>query len=198
MQRQRPCWPRSPRVSEAALVAEKTALRARALAARAALALPGAGEALAVHVLAASPPQPSIIAGFWPIGGEIDTRPSLHALHQAGHSILLPVTPRRGEALTFRPWQPGCAMQPGRFGTQHPATSDTATPDWLLIPLLAFDAHGHRLGYGGGYYDRTLAGLPGAFRLGIGYAAQRVPAVPVGATDIPLHAIATEAGLFRV
>jgi 5-formyltetrahydrofolate cyclo-ligase len=185
-------------MTEVALMAEKAALRARALPARAALAQPGAGEALAGHVLAAAPVNPSMIAGFWPMGDEIDTRPSLHALHQAGHRILLPVTPRRGEALSFRPWQPGCAMQAGRFGTQHPATSETATPDWLLIPLLAFDSAGNRLGYGGGYYDRTLAGLPAAFRLGIAYAAQLVPAVPVGATDIGLHAIATEAGLFRV
>ena len=65
MQRQRPCWPRTPRVTEAALIAEKAALRARALAARAGLALPGAGEGLAVHLLAAAPARPSIIAGFW-------------------------------------------------------------------------------------------------------------------------------------
>lgn len=198
MQRQRLCRLRSFFMNEAALLAEKAAMRAASSAARAGLALPGAGAALARHVLAAAPPRPTVVAGFWPLGEEIDTRPSLHALHAAGHRVLLPVTPPRGQPLSFRPWQPGCAMVAGRFGTAHPATPETVTPGWLLVPLLAFDDRGHRLGYGGGYYDRTLPGLPHAFRLGIAYAAQRVPAVPVGPTDMPLHAIATEEGLLRV
>ncbi len=185
-------------MSDDALRAEKSALRAQALAARAALIAPGAPEALARHVLAAAPPPETTIAGFWPMGEEMDARPLLHALHARGHRILLPVTPRRGMPLSFRPWQPGIAMLPGRFGTQHPEASEEATPDWLLIPLLAFDAAGNRLGYGGGFYDRTLALMPAAHRLGIAYAAQQVPRVPVGPTDIPLHAIATEAGLLRV
>ncbi len=195
MQRQRLCRLRSFAMNDPVLDAEKSALRARAMAARAGLTAPGAGEALARHVLALAPARPTAIAGFWPMGEEIDTRPALHALHEAGHRILLPVTPRRGVPLSFRPWQPGCAMEAGRFGTSHPATAQTATPEWLLIPLLAFDGAGNRLGYGGGFYDRTLALLPGAYRLGVAYAAQQVPAVPVGPTDMALHAIATEAGL---
>lgn len=198
MQRQRLCRLRSFFMNEAVLDAEKSALRAQALVARAALVAPGAGEALAGHVLAAVPAMPIAIAGYWPMGEEIDTRPALHALHAAGHRVLLPVTPRRGLPLSFRPWRPGCAMEAGRFGTQHPAAAETAAPDWLLIPLLAFDSHGNRLGYGGGYYDRTLAAMPGAFRLGVAYAGQQVGMVPSGATDMPLHAIATEQGLLRL
>jgi 5-formyltetrahydrofolate cyclo-ligase len=82
------------------------------------------------------------------------------------------------------------------MGTRQPApTAEALTPDVLLVPLLAFDRRGHRLGYGGGYYDRTLAALPGAVALGIGYAAQELDEVPAGPEDAPLAAIATEAGL---
>jgi 5-formyltetrahydrofolate cyclo-ligase len=70
-------------------------------------------------------------------------------------------------------------------------------PDMLLIPLLAFDPRGRRLGYGGGFYDRTLAGLPGRFRLGCAFAAQRMDAVPIGPYDITLDAVATEQGVIR-
>jgi 5-formyltetrahydrofolate cyclo-ligase len=185
-------------MSDDALAARKAELRSLALAARAGMASPGAAEALAGHILAAMPSTASVVAGFWPMGDEIDIRPALHALHAASHRVLLPVTPRRGLPLSFRPWHPGCAMVAGRFGTRHPAGEHSAVPDCLLVPLLAFDSRRHRLGYGGGYYDRTLALLPQAHRLGVAYAAQQVPEVPVGPTDVPLHAIATERGLLRV
>ncbi len=81
-----------------------------------------------------------------------------------------------------------------QFGTLRP-TGAAGTPDFLLVPLLAFDRRGHRLGYGAGYYDRTLAGLCGAFALGCGYAAQEVAEVPAGPNDVRLHAIATEHGV---
>jgi 5-formyltetrahydrofolate cyclo-ligase len=156
-----------------------------------------AGNALAAHVLHDCPPPPgAVISGFWPMGEEIDIRPLLHALHDRGHRVALPVTPRRGEALTFRGWQPGDVLVPERFGTMRPI-GDILTPDMLLIPLLAFDAAGGRLGYGGGFYDRTLAGLPGRFRLGCAFAAQQVDAVPVGPYDIRLDAVATENGIIR-
>jgi 5-formyltetrahydrofolate cyclo-ligase len=176
------------------LLAEKLALRARMMALREAIAAPAAGAALVQNLLRHLPKAPMRIAGFWPMGAEIDTRPALHALHAAGHHILLPVTPPRGQVLTFRAWAPGCAMAPGRFSTQHPADGAEAAPEWLLVPLLAFDGRGHRLGYGGGYYDRTLAGLPGAWAVGVAYAAQQVPRVPTGPRDMALHAMATEEG----
>ena len=177
----------------------KCVMRAEMLHRRGGFARTGAASALADQVLTrCRPPPGATIAGFWPMGDEVDIRPLLHALHALGHVLLLPVTPPRGQALLFRRWAPGSAMEPGRFGTQHPAATEAATPDTLLVPLLAFDLRGHRLGYGGGYYDRTLAALPHAFRLGVAYAAQQVPAVPAGPHDVTLHTIATESGVLRV
>jgi 5-formyltetrahydrofolate cyclo-ligase len=88
-------------------------------------------------------------------------------------------------------------MTRGVFGTQHPADGEAVMPDWLIVPLLAFDRRGARLGYGGGYYDRTLPLLPRAVAMGVAYAAQEVPEVPAGPHDVPLHAIATERELIR-
>lgn len=136
-------------------------------------------------------PPHAIIGGFMPLQGEIDISPLLHELHKRGHTVALPETPPAGQELTFRVWTPDTPLRTGRFGTQHPDTA-AIKPDFLLIPLLAFDAHGHRLGYGGGYYDRTIASLPHAFRLGCAYAIQQVETVPTEPTDQTLHAIATE------
>jgi len=181
------------------LAAEKAALRQAATAARAALRLPDAGEALARTVLLhCPPPTGALLAGFWPMGDEIDIRPLMHRLAEAGHELALPVTPRRGHPLVFRRWAWGDPLVPGRFGTSVPPDSaEIVTPQALLVPLLAFDASGARLGYGGGFYDRTLAGLSGAWALGVAFAAQQVEKVPAGVHDVALHGIATEAGFLR-
>jgi 5-formyltetrahydrofolate cyclo-ligase len=158
---------------------------------------PALGARLTDIVIGQMPPPPgAVVAGFWPMGTEVDIRPLLHALHDRGHAIGLPVTPKRGEPLHFRRWSPGAALIGGPMGTSQPAPSaEPLTPDWLLVPLLAFDRAGRRLGYGGGYYDRTLAALPGAIAIGVGYACQELDEVPAGEDDARLHAIATEAGL---
>jgi len=96
--------------------------------------------------------------------------------------------------LIFRLWYPGMAMLCEPFGTVRP-TGEVATPDVLLVPLLAFDRAGRRLGYGGGYYDRTLPLLPGAKAIGCAYAAQELDAVPAGDYDARLDAVATERGV---
>ncbi len=175
-------------------MAETTPAKAAARAAarlRRAACNPALGAQLAGHVLQNAPPPGAIIAGYWPIGSEIDIRPLLVALAARGHALCLPETPPRGQPLSFRLWQPEARLVPGRFATQHP-TGPVLTPDYVLLPLLAFDAQGRRLGYGGGYYDRTLAALPNAFRLGCAFAAQEIPAVPADAHDLKLQAVATE------
>lgn len=153
---------------------------------------PARGEALAARVLAAGAVPPGVIvAGAWPLPGEIDLRPLLRQLHDRGHTVVLPETPAPGGVLHFRHWTPDCRMQPGRFGTFRPDGPEHI-PDLLFVPLLAFDRHGHRLGYGGGYYDRTLATLPGRIAIGYGFAAQEVASVPIGPHDVPLDLVATE------
>ena len=152
------------------------------------------GQRLAGHVLERCTfDAGAVVGGFWPLAGEIDVRPLLLALAGRGHGLALPMTPRRGEALSFHRWRPGQALLPGRFGTSHPDW-DPVAPDLLLVPLLAFDRQGRRLGYGGGYYDRTLDGLA-ARTIGAAFARQEVPEVPVEAHDRRLDAIATECGV---
>src|SRR5947209_6753733 len=132
-----------------ALDAAKQRAREGALLARA-RGRPDAGIWLAGHVLEAGRwPISAIVAGFWPLPGEIDIRPLLVALAGRGHPIVLPQTPKRGLPLTFRDWHPGATLQPGPFGTRHPGGA-ARKPDIVLVPLLAFDRAGHRLGYGAG------------------------------------------------
>ncbi len=174
----------------------KAAARKLALSRR--IPVSGAGEALRDVILAeSSPPAGALVGGFWSMGTEIDTRPLLAALHARGHALALPVTPPRGQPLVFRLWTPGTPMARGAMGTQHPAEGDPVTPDWLIVPLLAFDRTGARLGYGGGYYDRTLGLLGRATAIGVAYAAQECPEVPTEPHDIRLTAIATELGVIR-
>lgn len=156
---------------------------------------PALGRKLTDLVLASTliPPD-AVIGGFMPMRGEIDILPLLQALHERGHLLALPETPPAGQRLIFRAWTPQTKMQKGRFGTLFPDAA-LLEPDFLLIPLLAFDLSGNRLGYGGGYYDRTIASLPGAFRLGCAYALQQIERVPTEPTDQPLHAIATDQAL---
>ncbi|MEJ0047413.1 MAG: 5-formyltetrahydrofolate cyclo-ligase [Rhodospirillales bacterium] len=172
---------------------EKAELRARMLAVRAGLD-PALGAVLGAHVLRdLKLPAGAKIAGVWPLPGEIDLRPLWHALHDRGHPVLLPETPPRSGTLRFRHWRPGCVMVRERFGTERPDGAHDA-PDIMFVPLLAFDRRGHRLGYGGGYYDRTLAAHPSVRAVGFGFAAQEVPAVPAGPHDRALPAIVTEGG----
>ncbi len=173
------------------LIEAKRVARAEAIAARTGCD-PALGGRLARHVLRElSPPAGAIVSGFWPMDGEIDIRPLLETLHGRGHAVLLPETPKRGSPLFFRRWHPGTEMVREKFGTYR-STGEVMTPDVLFVPLLAFDRRGRRLGYGGGYYDRTLAGLPGVIAIGCAFAAQEVAEVPAGRGDVLLDAVATE------
>lgn len=159
---------------------------------------PALGASLAAHVMAADiVPLGAIVTGYWPMVHEIDILPLLEALAARGQKLCLPETTEPGMPLRFRAWAPGVKMVQGRYKTWHPEGAKMV-PDILLIPLLAFDRHGHRLGYGGGYYDRTLSRLPRALRIGCAFAAQEVAAVPCADTDLTMHAIATESALHRI
>lgn len=147
---------------------------------------------LASHLL----PPGAVVGGFMPLPNEIDILPLLHALHDRAYKVALPETPPTGQRLLFRAWTPETKLRPGRFGTLHPEGA-LLEPDFLLVPLLAFDLKGNRLGYGGGYYDRTIDALPHAFRLGCAYALQQVETIPTEPTDQPLHAIATEKAILQ-
>lgn len=145
-------------------------------------------------LIAASGLMRAILAGYMPMRSEMDPLPAM-----AAHSgpVCVPVIQGRGQALAFRQWTADSLMIDGPFGAKVPATGDTLRPRVLIVPLLAFDARGYRLGYGGGFYDRTLAALRAegpVLAIGLAFAAQARAAVPTEPTDEPLDAIATEAG----
>ncbi len=154
---------------------------------------PAADQAIR-DVLLSLLPDAGAVAAVWPLPGEPDLRPLLHHLHATGRIVLLPQTPPRGLPLAFHVWHPAAAMQAGRFGTFHPE-GPGHRPDVVLVPLLAFDRSGVRLGHGGGYYDRTLAGLPGVLAIGFARACQEVERLPAGAHDVRLRVVVTELGV---
>lgn len=187
------------------LAEEKKRLRAQAEDRRArgvaALAYAhGAADRLARNYLAAMaamdhPAPGAAVSGFWPMGDEIDVRPLLIQLHGRGFRCALPVVTPKGTPLVFRAWAPDDTLEPGPFGTSHPpAAQGEVTPDAVLAPMLAFDAAGFRLGYGGGYYDRTLERLRRGkvLAVGVAYSFQQIEAVPHGPQDQRLDWIVTE------
>jgi 5-formyltetrahydrofolate cyclo-ligase len=139
-----------------------------------------------------------VIAGYLPIGTEIDPRPAMESLSEVAE-ICLPVVSAKGAPLSFRRWTPGCALVAHKFGTMIPAAEDPLVPEALIVPLLAFDRLGHRLGYGGGYYDRTISDLRtrGARirAFGFAYGLQEMAALPVEPFDARLDAVITEGGI---
>lgn len=163
---------------------------------------PEAGQTLKRQLAEALAMPPGLaLSGYWPLEGEIDVRPALFAYHAEGHTIGLPVVTGKGEPLVFRQWRPEDAMVMGQFKVLTPPEhAADIIPQILLIPMLAFDPEGYRLGYGGGFYDRTLAKLRAqgrALAVGVAYAAQEMPWVPRGSFDQPLDVIVTEHAIFK-
>lgn len=174
---------------------QKTRARLQAKERRAGAHNPLAAIQLIEHVPAAQF-KGRVIGGYWPLARELDILPLLEACNAQGHDLALPCTPRRGHPLTFRKWAPGDGLKAGPHGTREPFPENAETlPNLILVPLLAFTQHGERLGYGGGYYDRTLAELKSEqeiFACGIAYAAQEAATLPVDEYDYPLDGILTE------
>ncbi len=138
----------------------------------------------------------AIIAGYWPIGDELDPRFLLHTLERRNFKLALPVITGKDKPLAFRLWGNGDPLEKGPFGTlQPPGDAPLVTPHVLLAPLLAFDADCYRLGWGGGFYDRTLALNTSIKAFGFAYAAQYVEHIPRSSYDWPMQGIITEAGV---
>jgi len=184
---------------------EKRAERTRALTRReAAYARHGAaaGEALARHGLDfLSLPPPVVVSGFSAIRDEIDPAHLLARLAGEGHRLALPVMQGKGRPLQFRAWAPGDAMGSAQWGITEPLPDKPEVyPDVVLVPLLAFDAQGYRLGYGGGYYDRSLQNLRAkkpVIAVGLGYDELRIDVVPHLDYDERLDWVLTPSGPLR-
>ncbi len=179
---------------KAAAKVRAAAFKEKADAAAAALAQTGLG------FLGAK--TPAVVSGFYPYKSELDLRPMLSALSTQGWTTCLPIVMGEGKPLVFRAWAPGEATEPGAWDIPVPlASAKSVEPDVMLVPLLAFDRAGYRLGYGGGFYDRTIEKFRNSRALltvGVAFAAQEVDAVVRGPHDQPLDWVLTEAGPIKV
>ena len=163
---------------------------------------PDAGAAVRdVFLGAVDLPSGVAVSAYWPLEEEFDPRPLFMALHARGHPIGLPVILGKGRPLLFRRWEPSTELVRGSFRVMTPPPSALEiVPELLLVPLLAFDRAGHRLGYGGGFYDRTISKLRIAgdvLAVGVTFATLEVPSVPRDETDQPLDWIVTEREAIR-
>jgi 5-formyltetrahydrofolate cyclo-ligase len=142
-----------------------------------------------------------IFGFYWPHRGEYDPVAIATDVIASGGTCALPVVIERRRPLEFREWRPDVAMVPGElsYGIPHPSNGGAVTPDIVLVPLVGFDIEGYRLGYGGGYFDRTLAALkPHPRTIGVGFELARLPTIHPQPHDIRLDVIVTEAGIFPV
>lgn len=142
--------------------------------------------------------QESTIGAYWPIKGEFDALPALYRWSEvdAARRIGLPVLDRETKQLAFHVWYPGCPMEEDAYGIPKPKDTERFEPQLLLVPCVGFGPGGLRLGYGGGFYDRTLAALdPKPVTVGIGYAHGFVPWLEPETHDVPLDVILTEDGV---
>jgi len=138
--------------------------------------------------------KPAQVLGFyWPYKGEYDPRPIVRSLHKAGVSLALPVVVGKAQPLIFRPWRPRAPMALGVWNIPYPTEGEPVQPDTLLVPLVGFDGAWYRLGYGGGFYDRTLASMPIRPRtIGIGFTLSRLRTIYPQPHDIPMDQIVTD------
>ena len=152
---------------------------------------------IVAHALAALP-LPVVAAFCWPIKHEPDVRALLADWARAGGRTALPVVVAEGQPLAFREWTPETPLEPDRYGIPTPSAGEWLRPDLILLPLKGFDAAGYRLGYGGGFFDRTLAALaPRPLAVGVGFEINRVDSIRPEAHDQRLDWIVTENGAFR-
>ena len=160
----------------------------------------GAAQAIAARGLPVEIARGTIVSGYSPIKSEIDPMPLLRKLAAKGARLALPAVMARGKSLAFRAWSPDDRLMLGPLGILEPSPAAAElVPDIMLVPLAAFDSSGHRIGYGAGHYDYTLAHLRKAkavISIGLAFAAQEIEAVPALAHDERLDYVLTETKVF--
>ena len=178
---------------------QKELIRREALARRDALPAAerqAAAEAVASRRFPIAVPPGAMVSGFVPMRSEINPMALLKRLAAEGAKLALPVVAGRGKPLVMRAWEFGAPLDTGVWGIRQPkAEAPEVDPDILLVPLLAFDRSGHRIGYGAGYYDMTinrLRGIKPITAIGIAFAAQEIPSVPATERDARLDLVLTE------
>jgi 5-formyltetrahydrofolate cyclo-ligase len=178
---------------------EKAELRAAALAKRE--AMPAQQRADAANVIATRDfpvpvPKGAVVSGFSPMKSEINPIPLMRKLFDAGAQLALPVIVGRGKPLIMRAWRFGAPFKAGQWGIREPvAEAPEVHPDILIVPLAAFDRHGHRIGFGAGYYDMTIAALRAKKKVvavGIAFSVQEIDRVPATDRDARLDFMLTE------
>jgi len=157
-------------------------------------------DAITASLLEGFPFLHSLVVGcYWPYQGEFDPRFAIHRLRQRGARAALPVVLQKSAPLQFREWWPGVSTTKGVFNLPVPDGTEVLTPQALLIPPIGFDLHGYRLGYGGGYFDRTLAAMaPQPLKIGVAFELSRISTIQPQAHDIPMDFIVTEMGIHVV
>lgn len=174
------------------------AQRERLIAARSALSPADRDRfraAIHAHLVERFPSPGRTVGFYWPVRNEFDPRPFVEVLRARGTGLALPVVTGPQQPLEFRRWEPGAPMDVDAYGIPFPAAGAVVVPETLLVPVLGFDAAGFRLGYGGGYYDRTLAGEVKPRTIGIGFELGRLATIYPQDFDVPLDAVITETGV---
>lgn len=157
-----------------------------------------AGERIAAGLRDLIAGRAGVLGVYWPFRAEFDPRPLIDWALAEGRRVALPVVVDKKGPLEYRAWRPGEKLVDGVWNIPVPEKREIVTPAVVLAPLVGFDAACYRLGYGGGYFDRTLAALsPRAWAIGVGFAAQELPSIHPQPFDVPMDAIVTEVEVRR-
>ena len=157
-----------------------------------------AGEKIAAAIRDITADRAGVLGIYWPFRAEFDPRPLVESLTVAGRRVALPVVVDKKGPLEYRAWAPGEALIAGVWDIPIPKKRELVTPSMVLAPVVGFDHAGYRLGYGGGYFDRTLGALdPRPLAIGVGFALLEIATIHPQPFDIPMDFVVTEAGTRR-